>query len=186
MNLTRRSFLRSLGAALLTPLLPKAKQVQERDRITDFLMSRDCAGSEEWTARPECEGCSLCDLYYHPESPAADDLGGFVVPEELVGVPLPTEPTRIGPYVIGMDFGGQDYTAWMRYPRAEWDWTVDPTDAYVEPLPFDDIDIARAPAELAARQNVITEWVVVMRPDYFDLCYENVPWFRCAVDGFDA
>ena len=179
MNLTRRSFLRSLGAALLTPLLPKAKQVQERDRITDFLMSRDCAGSEEWTARPECEGCSLCDLYYHPESPAADDLGGFVVPEELVGVPLPTEPTRIGPYVIGMDFGGQDYTAWMRYPRAEWTWDPLNKDTFQQVL--DDVY-----QHMSYSSYEPVTYSVIMHPDTFDWWYANVPWFRRAVDGFDV
>ena len=81
MNLTRRSFLRSLGAALLTPLLPKVKPV-----------------------------------------PEVDDLGGFVVPEELAGVPLPTEPTRIGPYVIGVDFGGQDWSGIAVLPPGRYDW----------------------------------------------------------------
>jgi hypothetical protein len=116
MKLNRRSFLRSLGAALLAPLLPRAKQVEqdvaadlmpiintgyldadssvscpalpslpsggedEKERITDFLMSCDCSESAEanssrtlWSVRSKCEGCDLCALYADNDFTVADD-----------------------------------------------------------------------------------------------------------------
>lgn len=54
MNLTRRSFLRSLGAALLAPLLPKVVRVDEKERVTDFLMSCECSESASWELKCPC------------------------------------------------------------------------------------------------------------------------------------
>ena len=61
MNLTRRSFLRSLGAALLTPLLPKGEVVPEED--------------EYWTSIGTTDGPSVSSLTedWDDEFAVADD-----------------------------------------------------------------------------------------------------------------
>lgn len=92
MNLNRRSFLRSLGAALVAPLLPKVKQVDEQDRITDFLMSRDCAGSEEWRIGTPPPGTTD---YVRGADPGGEDE-----------------------FAVGDDYFLPN--GWMRYPRADW------------------------------------------------------------------
>ena len=150
MNLTRRSFLRSLGAALLTPLLPKGKAVPEEDQSAlDVLRACDCFDRSTFRLGSSCDG--------DDEFAVADD---YFLPN-----------------------------AWMRYPRAEWDWTVDPTDAYVE-----EVEWAARLEEIMAdfherMRNADWEapaYTVVMHPDTLDWWYANVPWFRRAVDGFDV
>ena len=118
--MNRRSFLKMIFAAIMTPFLPKGNQEEEtaftadeyflprqylgdgekRKSISDFLMSLDCYDQIEVSL---CEPCETHDLSEQPD------------------------------YVLGVDPGqGDDYTAWMRYPPR--DWVIDPVDDLIDAL----------------------------------------------------
>ena len=52
----RRSFLKMIFAAIMTLFLPKARAGDDpKQRISEFLTSRECSGSEHWSLREPCE-----------------------------------------------------------------------------------------------------------------------------------
>lgn len=52
----RRSFLKMFGSSILALFLPKARAGDDPEqRISEFLTSRECSGSEHWSLREPCE-----------------------------------------------------------------------------------------------------------------------------------
>lgn len=153
MKLNRRSFLRSLGAALVAPLLPRLKRVEETDRIADFLMSRDCAGSEEWRIGALCPGTT----HY------------------VLGV----DPGGENEFAVGDDYFLPD--GWMRYPRADWTWEPLEDDVLTDFDHGEEVDWTTRLKKITVnfRERMRNaEWEapvypVVMRPEDFDWMVKN-------------
>ena len=158
----RRSFLKMFGSSILALFLPKAKAVDDPEqRISEFLTSRECSGSEHWSLREPCEA-----------------LDPFERSDYALGVDSDQDD-----YIAWMRYPPVDDRWSMEYPSAE--WTFDPVESLVEPhLTFVEAleEIRRVCCDPDLWKMPIEYYTIVMSPEQFDWYYENVPWFASAVD----
>ena len=170
MNLTRRSFLRSLGAALLAPLLPKVKRGEESVRYTTESPGHSC-----WPGQPSATWASLMDQVLHNYWFGPDwDWDGMAI--------MTARNFDTGEVYYSRDNG------------ATWVDRLDDDDVLTDFDHGEEVDWAARLEEIMAdfrerMRNADWEapaYSVVLHPDNFDWSYANVPWFRRAVDGFDV
>jgi len=168
----RRSFLKMLGAAILTPFLPKVKRMEaeseEEDPFLDVYLPRntDDDGSRE-----------IVDFCYgYPTLPEITE--DFIFSCEQ----LSDDEKRqtFSDFLMSLDCSSSE--GWsLREPCEVHDLseTVDPLDAYVKPYPTlaETLEEIRRVCLDRSSWGKPIEYTYIMSPEQFDWYCENVPWF---------